>query len=52
LFFASAEGSCKGRCTEVLARHCAGASSVEKAVDYWLKAGQQAIARWAMKRGL
>jgi hypothetical protein len=27
----------------VLARHCAGASSVEKAVDYWLKAGQQAI---------
>ena len=52
MFFASAEGSCKGRCTEVLARHCAGASSVEKAVDYWLKAGQQAIARWAMTEGV
>ena len=33
---------------EVLARHCAEAGSVEKAVGYWLKAGQQAIARWAM----
>ena len=33
---------------EVLARHCAEAGLVEKAVGYWLKAGQQAIARWAM----
>ena len=33
---------------EVLARHSAEAGSVEKAVGYWLKAGQQAIARWAM----
>ena len=33
---------------EVLARHCAEAGSVEKAVGYWLRAGQQAIARWAM----
>ena len=33
---------------EVLAQHCTEAGSVEKAVGYWLKAGQQAIARWAM----
>ena len=33
---------------EVLARHSAEAGSVEKAVGYWLKAGQQAIARCAM----
>jgi class 3 adenylate cyclase/predicted ATPase len=33
---------------EVLARHCAEAGLLEKAVDYWLKAGRQAIARWAM----
>ena len=33
---------------EVLARHCTEAGSVEKAIGYWLKAGQQAIARWAM----
>ena len=33
---------------EVLARHSAEAGSVEKAVGYSLKAGQQAIARWAM----
>jgi class 3 adenylate cyclase/tetratricopeptide (TPR) repeat protein len=33
---------------ELLARHCAEAGLVEKAIDYWLKAGQQAIARWAM----
>ena len=32
---------------EVLARHCAEAGSVEKAVGYWLKTGQLAIARWA-----
>jgi predicted ATPase len=33
---------------ELLARHCAEAGLVEKAIDYWLKAGQQAIARGAM----
>ena len=33
---------------EVLARHCGEAGLVEKAVGYWLKAGQQAITRWAM----
>jgi len=33
---------------EVLARHCAEAGLTEKAVGYWLKAGQQAIARGAM----
>jgi class 3 adenylate cyclase/tetratricopeptide (TPR) repeat protein len=33
---------------ELLARHCAEAGLVEKAVGYWLKAGQQAITRWAM----
>jgi predicted ATPase len=33
---------------EVLARHCAEAGLVDKAVGYWLKAGQQAIARGAM----
>ena len=33
---------------EVLARHCAEAGLLEKAIGYWLKAGQQAIARWAM----
>ena len=33
---------------ELLARHCAEAGLIEKAVGYWLKAGQQAIARWAM----
>jgi class 3 adenylate cyclase/tetratricopeptide (TPR) repeat protein len=33
---------------EVLARHCAEAGLVEKAVDYWLKAGQQALLRSAM----
>jgi hypothetical protein len=33
---------------EVLARHCTEAGSLEKAIGYWLKAGQQAIARWAM----
>jgi predicted ATPase len=37
---------------EVLARHCAEAGSVEKAIGYWLKAGQQAIARWAMIEGV
>jgi class 3 adenylate cyclase len=33
---------------EVLARHCAEAGLVEKAVGYWLKAGQRANARSAM----
>jgi predicted ATPase len=33
---------------EALARHCAEAGLVEKAVGYWLKAGQLAIARSAM----
>ena len=33
---------------ELLARHCAEAGLAEKAVGYLLKAGQQAIARWAM----
>src|SRR5262249_29183095 len=32
----------------LLARHCAEAGIVEKAVGYWLKAGQQALARSAM----
>jgi len=33
---------------DVVARHCAEAGLVEKAVRYWLQAGQQAIARGAM----
>ena len=33
---------------EVLARHCGEAGLVEKAVNYWLKAGQQALLRSAM----
>lgn len=33
---------------ELLARHCAEAGLVERAVDYCFKAGQQAIARGAM----
>ena len=32
----------------VVARHCAEAALIEKSVDYWLKAGQQSIARSAM----
>jgi predicted ATPase len=32
----------------LLARHCAEAGLAEKAVGYWLKAGQQAMARSAM----
>jgi predicted ATPase len=31
----------------LLAQRCAQAGLVEKAVGYWLKAGQQSIARWA-----
>ena len=33
---------------ELLARHYTEAGVYEKAVDYWLKAGQQAVARSAM----
>ena len=33
---------------EVLAQHCTEARLTEKAVGYWLKAGQQAVARSAM----
>ena len=33
---------------ELLARHCTEAGLYEKAVGYWLKAGQQAVARSAM----
>jgi hypothetical protein len=32
----------------VLARHSAEATLAEKAVGYCVKAGQQAMARWAM----
>ncbi len=32
----------------VLARHCAEAGLVEEAVGYWLRAGQQSIARWSI----
>jgi len=33
---------------QVLARHCAEAGLVQKAVSYWLGAGRQAFARWAI----
>ena len=33
---------------EMLAQHCAQAGLIEKAVDYWLHAGQEAIARGTM----
>jgi tetratricopeptide (TPR) repeat protein len=33
---------------DVLARHCAEAGLIEKAVGYWLKAGQQAMGRSAL----
>jgi class 3 adenylate cyclase/DNA-binding SARP family transcriptional activator len=33
---------------EILARHCTEAGLVQKAVGYWLSAGRQAIARWAI----
>jgi class 3 adenylate cyclase/tetratricopeptide (TPR) repeat protein len=33
---------------QVLARHCTEAGLVQKAVGYWLSAGRQAIARWAI----
>jgi predicted ATPase len=32
---------------EMLARHCAEAKLIGKAVNYYLKAGQQSMARWA-----
>ena len=35
---------------EVLAEHCVAAGLGEKAVDYWLRAGQQALARSAWPR--
>src|SRR5215469_4623850 len=34
---------------EVLARHCAEAGLVEKTIGYWLKAGQHAVGRSAMR---
>jgi predicted ATPase len=37
---------------EVLARHSAEAGLVDKAVVYWLKAGQQAVARSAMREAV
>jgi predicted ATPase len=36
----------------VLARHCSEAGLVDKAVEYWLKAGQQAVARSAMAEAM
>jgi predicted ATPase len=36
----------------LLAQHCAEAGLAEQAVDYWLKAGQQALARSAMKEAV
>jgi class 3 adenylate cyclase/predicted ATPase len=37
---------------EVLAFHCAEAGQIEKAVEYWLKAGQQSVARSAMSEAV
>jgi class 3 adenylate cyclase/predicted ATPase len=37
---------------ELLARHCAEAGLVQKAIDYWLKAGQLAVTRAAMPEAL
>ena len=36
----------------LLARHCATAGLAEKAVDYWLKAGQQSLMRSAMAEAI
>ena len=33
---------------ELLAQHCTEAGLIEQAVDYWQRAGQQALARSAM----
>jgi class 3 adenylate cyclase len=32
----------------LLAQHCAEAALIEKAVEYWLKAGRRAMAQWAI----
>jgi tetratricopeptide (TPR) repeat protein len=37
---------------EVLARHCTEANLVEKAVSYWLKAGQLALSRMALPEAI
>ena len=37
---------------ELLARHCTEAGLAEKAVGYWLRAGQQALARSAMREAV
>jgi len=37
---------------EVMGRHCTEAGLREEAVNYWLKAGQQALARSAMKEAV
>ena len=37
---------------ELLARHCTEAGLTEKAVAYWLKAGQQALGRSALKEAV
>ena len=36
----------------LLAQHCTEAGLAEKAINYWLKAGQQSIARCAMKEAV
>lgn len=36
----------------LLAQHCAEAGLVQKAIVYWLKAGQQAMVRWAITKGI
>jgi tetratricopeptide (TPR) repeat protein len=35
----------------LLAQHCTEAGMIEKAIEYWLKAGQQSVARSAMTEG-
>ena len=37
---------------QLLAQHCAEAGLTEKAITYWLKAGQQAVARSAMNEAV
>jgi hypothetical protein len=37
---------------QLMAQHCAEAGLIEKAVGYWLKAGQQAVARSAMMEAI
>src|SRR5262249_9517266 len=36
----------------LLAQHCTEAGMIEKAIEYWIKAGQQSVARSAMTEGL